>query len=178
MEDSVCEEHQSPAKRPKTGSSSVQQCGSSCSSPMDCDINHSCVCASDKSVPLSSTWGTYTCTFVANAAAAIAAAAIHSGTACRGRCLLDDDGILRIPAELNTQMSNLTVTELSCPCNCTYVSKGCCLSQTDVVWEDPVEKAATIMWRPNETICCSQETGKWISAVGEMDSSSSNPMCA
>ena len=52
---------------------------------------------------------------------------------------------------------------LYCPCNCTYISAACCLSQTRIVWEDLSEQ---VKMRPppnNVTVCCDANNGKWMS---------------
>ena len=63
---------------------------------------------------------------------------------------------------------NLLVTEepaplLYCPCNCTYVSAACCLSQTRLVWEEPSEQLQTRPLPNNATVCCDLNSGKWVS---------------
>ena len=73
----------------------------SCNDPGDCDIDNDYLCASDKSIPLSSSWGQHTCTYVAGAAVAMVAVAMKPASVCRGRCLLDEDGTIEIPASAN-----------------------------------------------------------------------------
>ena len=50
---------------------------------------------------------------------------------------------------------------LNCPCNCTYVSSACCLS--DQVWEDPIFRFVMASPPTNATVSCDQGSGDWIS---------------
>ena len=152
-------------------SSRKRKCRGSCSEASDCSLDDDCLCASAKGIPLSSTWGTFACTFVPNAAAVVAAA-VQYGSNCRDRCLLDANGTLEIAATIDTVDTNPTVPDLVCPCNCTYVSYACCLSPTGIVLEDLGEKIETTIQPPNGTVCCDGRTGGW--AVGP---SAGNPAC-
>ena len=51
---------------------------------------------------------------------------------------------------------------LNCPCNCTYVSAACCLSQNGIVYEDPSMQIPMDPLPGNATICCNERTGHWI----------------
>ena len=175
----------SPSKKPKVdpapnSPASVNQetsrCGGSCADPSECDINSDCICASDKGIPLSSTWGTFSCTFVANAAAVVAVAAQYASD-CRGRCTLDANGTLDIAATATVPVQDPLAPELTCPCNCTYVSHACCLSQTRIVWEDPAEKVDTTVQAPNGTVCCDASTGDWTATSAQRDDPLLNPAC-
>ena len=50
---------------------------------------------------MSSTWGQHTCMYVAGTAIALATAAIKPNSPCRGRCLLEEDGMVEIEAPAN-----------------------------------------------------------------------------
>ena len=52
---------------------------------------------------------------------------------------------------------------LNCPCNCTYVSAGCCLTNT--VWEDPSERVHMSPLPANATVICDESTGLWLPKV-------------
>lgn len=74
---------------------------------------------------------------------------------------------------------------LACPCNCTYFSAKCCLSESRIVWEDQRDLAAgggggggaTMLENVNvnmnanatvdvhKTVCCEVVTGKWVPRV-------------
>lgn len=184
-------------KRPAAGEASdlpnTKVCGlsHSCNSPSDCSLANDCVCASDKGIPLSATWGTFLCTYVPNIAAA-AAAAVQLRSDCRGRCVLNANGTLEVAGTSdNTTFTSATVnmtigdsttfgpsiTDLACPCNCTYVSKACCLSLTGRVYEDPVLRTDTIVQAPNSSVCCDHQTGNWTQTAVTRDRPSSNPAC-
>ena len=152
------------------------QCGSSCSSPADCgDEGDDCLCAYDESneanknhaangFPASATFGTFACQIIAGAAAAFAAAIQLDSNVCRGRCLLEANGTLAIPNStldsLPIPAADLSSSPMTCICNCTYASRGCCLSTDGIVWEDASQKANTILFGPENT-CCDHETGNW-----------------
>lgn len=194
-----------PPQRPKGPAAgeasdppSTKVCGlsHSCNSPSDCSLANDCVCASDKGIPLSATWGTFLCTYVPGIAAA-AAAAIQLSSECRGRCLLNANGTLEVTATpdnttftsaaLNTTIVDSTsyesttfspsLTDLACPCNCTYVSKACCLSLTGLVYEDPVMKIDTVVQATNGSVCCDHQTGNWTKAAVTRDMPMPDPTC-
>ena len=148
------------SSKPPPAAHTRHQCGGSCISPTDCSASENCLCASDKGIPLSSTWGTFTCTFVANAVAAVAAAT-RQGTNCRGRCLLSANGTLAIGEGITGPNPRPGLGDLVCPCNCTYASEACCLSTTKLVFEDEGLKAKTTLQPPNSTMCCDTGTGKF-----------------
>lgn len=190
--------HKRPAAGEASDPSNTKVCGlsHSCHSPSDCSLANDCVCASDKGIPLSATWGTFLCTYVPNIAAA-AAAAIQLRSDCRGRCLLNANGTLEIAATsdnatftsatVNTTIVDSTsfnsttfgpsITDLTCPCNCTYVSKACCLSLTGLVYEDPIMRIDTIVQASNGSVCCHHQTGNWTQAAVTRDRPLSNPAC-
>ena len=161
-----------------------QQCGAPCLSQDDCSAAKDCLCASDKPIPLSSTWGTFRCTFVPHAAALLAAA-VTLGNQCSGagssRCLLNSNGSLDIPAPAAPDSAaptpELATPELSCPCNCTYVAKACCLSATKIVWEDASQKVETVVQAPNGTVCCDTATGNWTRSPVARDKAVADPKC-
>ena len=211
-----------PVPKPKSNS---QACSGSCMDPNDCDINSDCVCASNKPIPLSSTWGQHACMYVAGAALAhVQAKAIKPYPRCRGRCLSQDNDMINgtelanitdiATSGSNVSLANVTsllpyhsplrvpsstrsgayshvndsislvfdnastsvppissgssavpkdrppVTDLTCPCNCTYVSAACCLSR--IVWEDPQQQIKMDPLPANATVCCQASSGKWL----------------
>ena len=168
----------------------------SCNSPDDCSLMDDYVCASDRGIPLSPTWGTFVCTYVPGIAAA-AAAAIKLGSDCRGRCLLDANGTFEVtatsnnatfssanlnttttdPTTFDTTTYNSTVPDLVCPCNCTYVSKACCLSPAGKVYEDLAMRIDTVVQAPNGSVCCDHQTGNWTNATVTRDEPLANPAC-
>ena len=60
-------------------------------------------------IPLSSTWGQHTCMYVAGAAVAFVSAAVKPTGPCHGRCLLQEDGKLELPAPANASNTNAPV---------------------------------------------------------------------
>ena len=173
--DGVMECESLSPQRPKRPSDSAANdnrpskvCGSACNQQSDCSIDDDCICASNKGIPLSATWGTFSC--------------MHSfSSACRGRCLVEGNGTLEIPAAALAAPDNTSSTfnfsATACPCNCTYVSAACCLSPTGMVFEDPVLKINTTVQAPNGSVCCDHQTGKWANATVLRDEPQSDPSC-
>lgn len=86
-----------------SSSTSEQQCGGSCAAAKDCDLANNFMCASDKDIPVSSTWGTFKCRFMPDAVAVLAAAeALQVASVCRGRCLLDAHGEIEVYNSTNS----------------------------------------------------------------------------
>ena len=52
------------------------------------------------------------------------------------------------------------IEEISCPCNCTYVSKACCISQSGIVHETP-ELNLGVLAPPEANLTCSNITGQF-----------------
>ncbi|KAL9027493.1 MAG: hypothetical protein Q9196_003995 [Gyalolechia fulgens] len=52
------------------------------------------------------------------------------------------------------------LSEHVCPCNCTYVSKGCCTSDSGIVYEER-RKYLGALRPPMESLECDSETGDW-----------------
>lgn len=166
------------------------KCGSSCSSPSDCgEKGDDCLCAYDEGdevnnnhavngFPSSATFGTFTCQIIAGAAAAFAASIQFDSGVCRSRCLLEANGTLAIPNSTTDSLPipavDLSSSPLTCICNCTYASRGCCLSTDGIVWEDTSQKAKTILFGPEDT-CCDHKTGNWTKINGP--ASSTDPAC-
>lgn len=140
--------------------------------------------------------GPYSCSYMPGLAAA-AITYVKLGSACRGRCLLTTNGTLEIAATLdNTTFTSAhfnttamdpatpssesltpTLLDYTCPCNCTYVSKACCLSPTGLVYEDPVMRIDADVQAPNGSVCCDRQTGNWTRATVARDRASLDPAC-
>ena len=58
-------------------------------------------------IPLSSTWGQHTCMYVAAAAVSLVSAAVKPSGPCHGRCLLEENGAIEIPANLSNTTTSL-----------------------------------------------------------------------
>lgn len=54
----------------------------------------------------------------------------------------------------------LTVANMACPCNCTYVSRACCRSATGTVYETPRLKLGALK-APNSSLVCDGATGRF-----------------
>ena len=151
---------------------SAQQCGASCYHHADCDSASGCLCANyinPDHPPVDSTFRPFSCKYVPNLAAAIAAANAL-GTACRGRCLLanttgDNATYSNTTFEIMDQPDQTPTTDfgaLECPCNCTYVSPACCLSTDGIVYEDALARSQISVQAPPDTgFCCDTTTGLW-----------------
>ena len=57
-------------------------------------------------------------------------------------------------------LSGGTNTGLACPCNCTYVSKACCLSDSGTVYEAPNLKLGALH-PPNSSMICDPTSGQF-----------------
>ena len=145
----------------------------SCLGYKDCDYKNGYTCASAKTAvddfPVDASFLTFTCQLVkaqdSGVVAAAVAAIVALGSVCRGRCTLDTNGTLHVPAN-GTSNSSLSVNTASAPmlvgpCNCTYISAACVLSETGIVYEDPGAKINALVAAPNGTMCCDGTTGLW-----------------
>ncbi|KAL8899967.1 MAG: hypothetical protein Q9207_005928 [Kuettlingeria erythrocarpa] len=160
--------------------------GGTCYKPSDCDAANDYICATDKDIPLDTSWGTFTCRYFPNAGSLIAAVAttVKVGS-CRGRCLLGAGGTVEIPAHDAVPvappaktLSHTLEASLSCPCNCTYVSRACCLSGDGIVAEDATQEIVTTQLPPNGTVCCDSATGNWaVSGVQTDEVSKAGAIC-
>ncbi|MCJ1258687.1 hypothetical protein MMC24_006520 [Lignoscripta atroalba] len=169
-----------PASSPPPPSSSPQQCGGPCTAPTDCDPSSNCICAlsSDSS---SSSPPVFTCTYIEIPLPA-------TGT-CRGHCLLangSSSSSSTTVVALDTTASTSPIPSpsippippnLTCPCNCTYVSHACCTSSTTLVWEPPALKINVTVPAPNGTVCCDAETGRWVTAEVQRDVARGDTAC-
>lgn len=52
------------------------------------------------------------------------------------------------------------LSNMACPCNCTYVSKQCCTSDSGFVYEEPAKHLGSLR-PPMETLECDLTTGDW-----------------
>ena len=145
----------------------------SCSGYKDCDYKNGYTCASAKTAvddfPVDASFLTFTCQLVKNQDSGVIAAAVAAvvalGSVCRGRCTLDTNGTLHVPGNSTTN-SSLSANAASAPmlvgpCNCTYISEACVLSETGIVYEDPGAKINALVAAPNGTVCCDGTTGLW-----------------
>ena len=163
----------------------------SCLGYKDCDYKNGYTCASAKTAvddfPVDASFLTFTCQLVKSVDSSVITAAVAAvvalGSVCRGRCTLDTNGTLHVPANSTTN-SSLSVNAASAPmlvgpCNCTYISEACALSETGVVYEDPGAKINALVAAPNGTVCCDGTTGLWrgSSETGGGNVTSSNPIC-
>lgn len=148
-----------------------QQCGRTpyCSRSSDCS-NEGCKCVADGNINY---WSSSCKAFSVDSTAVLA-----SG----GRGLLEDAGGANTSATTTTttnssdptpptartgatsimiQGSSTLLSDLACPCNCTYVSKQCCTSASGIVHEDPVHRLGALSPPPNGTLECDLRTGDW-----------------
>ena len=58
----------------------------------------------------------------------------------------------------STGLGNMT--DVACPCNCTYVSIACCNSASGIMYESPQLKLG-VLQRPNSTMSCNNDTGQF-----------------
>ena len=142
-------------------------CSGTCMNPKDCDINSDCVCATDKPLPLSSTWGHHACMYIAGAALAhMQAATIEPYTHCRGRCLSEDSGTSNSTGaanitnhgilKYNTSFTNRTILSSnnfsSPPIPYSYHSEALPLTNNSVYsYKAPTHLRATLTGSSNNT---------------------------
>ena len=202
-----CEDESGPpAKKPKTSPPSSPESpvappatnrlhsgaqSGSCLGYKDCDHKNGYTCAKAKTAsddfPVDASFLTFTCQLAKKQDSGVVAAAVAAvaalGSVCRGRCTLDINGTLHVPAN-STINSSPSVNAASSPmlvgpCNCTYVSEACVLSETGIVYEDPSAKINAVVGAPNGTVCCDGTTGLWKSRSGTIsgNASNTNPIC-
>lgn len=53
------------------------------------------------------------------------------------------------------------LNNITCPCNCTYVSHACCTSELGFVYEPPQHHLGSLV-PPSANLTCDLETGGWI----------------
>ncbi|KAG8526112.1 uncharacterized protein KY384_000105 [Bacidia gigantensis] len=136
-------------------------CGEGCQCAYaDLDIFNQRHVASD--IPFSATWGTFACQALTYAAVGASSYA-KLGTACSsGRCLLEANGSVAVANASGTLPplpDAYSSSPLTCACNCTYASHGCCFANP--VYEDRFQKANVTILGPAGT-CCDHKTGIWV----------------
>ena len=191
-----------PAKKQKTSSPSDGGTGASappagnrlsngaqsgsCTHYKECDYNNGYTCAATKTAagfPVDASWGTFTCKLASNVASGVVAAVaayVGLGASCRGRCLLDSNGTFNILANTTAtgpEPDSAMAPMLVGPCNCTYVSAACVLSETGIVYEDPSAKINTVLGAPNGSVCCDGTTGLWRQSAVLRDAPAADPIC-
>ena len=174
---------------PTGGGSGKQQCGGPCADIDDCDYNNSCLCASNAPVPMSSTFGRYSCKYIPNYIGA-SSAALALGSSCRGKCLLSANGSIEVPASTDSKDSTFpanatmaqflaaaSISPIFCVCNCTFVSPACCLAQNNSGMVYEVRTPSIAATPANGTVCCDHDTGQWGTAPVARDSPSGDAAC-
>ena len=138
------------------------QCGRRpyCSRASQCS-NKGCKCVADGDINY---WSSSCKIVFADAASAVASGA--------GRGLLESSnnssrGNISSPGVASTnstayQSAMITnyLSNLACPCNCTYVSRRCCTSDSGVVYEDST-KHLGVLRAPMANLECDLLTGDW-----------------
>ena len=138
--------------------------GAACSNWNDC-AGENYACTVPNSAPGQSQPQPGTCTWLANAAAAVVASSAL-GTRCqRGRCLSatnSSDIVPPIPPPTIDAKNGF-----ACACNCTYVSQACCSTADGNVNEDATQMVSSISASPgsfcNSTTGDMQNVVNWVS---------------
>lgn len=60
----------------------------------------------------------------------------------------------------NSNTMTRYLSNLACPCNCTYVSRKCCVSNSGIVHELPMFRLGALK-APTDNIECDKSNGKW-----------------
>ena len=143
----------------------------SCFASTDCDVANGFICALNASVLVDSTApSAFSCIPTREGIPSYGTSAKQ----CRKRCLSDSHNTttsnislgLVAPSSMVGDASARTLipAELVCPCNCTYISHACCLSQTKIVGVDMSQKVNISVQPPNGTAYCNTTIGLWTSA--------------
>lgn len=152
--------------------SAAGQCGRTpyCSRASDCQkrVSKGCKCIADKGIQ----WWSSNCR--------APLADIASGA---GRGLLEGGNATTTTADINLSSSNTNssrtgqngtavtqsssieamtdyLSNLACPCNCTYISKKCCTSDSGIVHEHPRFRLGALT-APREGLECDEANGGW-----------------
>ena len=138
------------------------QCGRRpyCSRASQCS-NKGCKCVADGAINY---WSTSCKAVFVDAASAVAGGA--------GRGLLESStnssssniSITGTPSTNSTafqsEMMSKYLSNLACPCNCTYVSRRCCASDSGIVYEAPTKHMGPLR-APTANLECDILTGDW-----------------
>ncbi|KAI4185185.1 MAG: hypothetical protein LQ348_004414 [Seirophora lacunosa] len=142
------ESSSSGANRASSSSAAPPRCGRSpyCSRATDC-ANPGCRCVADGAI----NWWSSSCK-------AVLADSVGRGLREDDNNRISDAGIVSNSSA--GMIGGDTLSDMPCPCNCTYVSKGCCGSGSGVVHEEPGKFLGGLR-APNEALRCDTTTGGW-----------------
>ncbi|KAL8903471.1 MAG: hypothetical protein Q9207_003906 [Kuettlingeria erythrocarpa] len=174
-------QHQHPAES-SSGSSQQQlqqQCGQTpyCARSSHCS-NEGCICVADGNI---NRWSSSCKAFSVDSSAVLAsggrgllADAGPSSNASAATTSSTNNSDPTAPTAVRPETTTTTITpiegsssssllsDLACPCNCTYVSKQCCTaSAAGIVHEDPVHRLGALSPPPNGTLECDLRSGDW-----------------
>ncbi|KAL9015336.1 MAG: hypothetical protein Q9173_000046 [Seirophora scorigena] len=142
----------------RASSAPPARCGRSpyCSRATDCR-NPGCRCVADGGI----NWWSSSCKAV------LADTANAVGSSGVGRGLLENNKTRDAGTSSNSSAGTRSgmiggdlLSDLPCPCNCTYVSKQCCGSASGIVHEEPAKHLGPLR-APTEALRCDPTTGGW-----------------
>jgi len=154
--------------------------GDPCVANSDCGLPGESICALNDGIALDESGpSNFSCISIRDATTALGSdvAQIHR---CVGRCLSGNDNtngtVAAAPSGTTATLAPLPL-DVVCPCNCTYVSHDCCLSNTQIVLAESSQKLNISVQAPNSTVCCNALTGQWAKAPVQRDNLTLNTLC-
>ena len=154
--------------RQRPTSAAPAQCGRRpyCSRASHCSIQ-GCKCVADRNIDY---WSTSCKAPYADAASAVASGAGRGLLESKGNSSSSDNGTsggtsLNSSSMTQSGLIGSYLSNMACPCNCTYVSKQCCISDTGIVHEEPAKHLGSLR-SPMETLECDLTTGDWKEKTG------------
>ena len=154
-------ESSSSGSRQRTRPAAAAQCGRSpyCSRATDCK-SKGCKCIADKGIE----WWSSSCRMpLADLASGAGRGLLESGSNTTALASASSNSSTNdIEETHNSNSDDVTryLSNLACPCNCTYVSKKCCVSESGIVHENPMFRLGALE-APTEKMECDESNGNW-----------------
>lgn len=138
-----------------------QTCGHYCSSINLCTGDDGCKCIADPWQSPGSGYFTGTCNLpYFDSGRRLSEVYVNSTSFVNVTGILNSSARVEAPAFKAPSLSGTKYTGLACPCNCTYVSKACCFSNSGMVFEAPSLKLGALQ-PPNSSMVCSPMSGQF-----------------
>ncbi|KAG7007201.1 hypothetical protein G7Y79_00011g030990 [Physcia stellaris] len=154
-------ESSSSGSRQRTRPAAAAQCERSpyCSRATDCR-SEGCKCVADKGIE----WWSSSCRMpLADLASGAGRGLLESGSnitalasASSNSSTTDVEGTRNSNSDAVTRY----LSNLACPCNCTYISRKCCVSESGVVHEHSMFRLGGLK-APTEQMECDESNGNW-----------------
>lgn len=138
-----------------------RNCGQYCSSFNLCTGGDECKCIADPWQSPGSGYFTGTCKLPYFASGRqLSEIYVNSTNLINVTGVLNSSASAAASAFNATSISGGNSTGLACPCNCTYVSKACCSSDSGTVYEAPNLKLGALH-APNSSMVCDATSGQF-----------------